>query len=113
MAFDLKKVLDRKRDAEWAARDDFAFRWRVRTIRLLIDHVAAEDPAMPLDRAPYIAMVPTADDEAILTALSHALAEAGRPVPDAVLAAWFATAHAEAEAQLRVQIGRPDPAILV
>lgn len=95
--FDLQKMLHRKGEFETARLDDFAFRARARTMRLL---------ATAIERSPedLVALIATMDDDAIL----------GRLADDGGLdrkriEAEFYLARSAAEAALRREFGDPTP----
>jgi hypothetical protein len=96
MAFDLEKMLHRKGEFETARLDDFAFRARARTMRLLAE-------ALGRDPATLVAMIAGGDDASILDALTAA----GRDragVDDA-----YYRARSTAERTLCEELGDPTP----
>ena len=95
MPFDLRAALLKKGEVESARLDDFAFRERARTMRLLAATLG-EDAGVWVRRIAY------GSDEAILADL------AARQDPEAVQAAYLA-ARAEARAQLFDELGDPAP----
>lgn len=95
MAFDLRAALLRKGEAESARLDDFAFRERARTMRLLAE--ALDEDAEALVRA-----IAAGDDAAILARLDQ------RHAPERVNAA-YAQARAQARAALITERGDPAP----
>jgi len=96
MAFDLEKMLHRKGEFESARLDDFAFRTRARTMRLLAD-------ALGRDPAPLVGMIAGGDDISILDAL------AGEGLDRMDLETAYYTARATAERTLRDELGDPTP----
>jgi hypothetical protein len=90
MVFDLRGALLKKAEVESARLDDFEFRLRARTMRLL----AAELGLQPEALVGRIAVEP---DEAIITTLG----------PEA--APKYEACHAEARRQLIAEIGDPTP----
>ena len=89
MSFDLGDALRRKGEHESARLDDFAFRLRARTMKLLAERLGR-------DPAPLIAAIALAEDDAIIAA-------EGLPLRD------YHLALAEARAQLLAELGDPAP----
>jgi hypothetical protein len=89
MPLDLGEALRRKGEHESARLDDFAFRLRARTMKLLAQRLGRES-------APLVAAIALADDDAILAA-------EGLPLAD------YRQAQAEARAQLLAELGNPAP----
>ncbi|KAB7648242.1 hypothetical protein [Polymorphobacter fuscus] len=90
MVFDLGQALHRKAEHESARLDDFGFRLRARTMRLLAD-------ALGRDPVPLVAAIALHDDD-------HILADLG----DDARAA-YRIALAEARTQLTAELGDPSP----
>ena len=96
MAFDLQKMLHRKGEFETARLDDFSFRTRARTMRLLAD-------ALGRDPATLVGMIAGGDDAQILEMLvAEGLDRAG--VDEA-----YYRARNTAESTLRDELGDPTP----
>lgn len=95
MAFDLRAALLKKGEVESARLDDFAFRERARSMRLLA-------AALGEDEAPLVRAIAGGDDASILAMLAE------RYPPDVVGAA-YAWARTEARAQLFEELGDPAP----
>jgi hypothetical protein len=89
MSFDLGDALRRKGEHETARLDDFAFRLRARTMKLLAERLGR-------DPAPLIAAIALAEDEAILASESLPVAA-------------YTQALADAQAQLIAERGDPSP----
>jgi hypothetical protein len=89
MSFDLGDALRRKSEHETARLDDFAFRLRARTMKLLAERLGR-------DPAPLIAAITLAEDDAILAA-------EGLPAAD------YHLALAAAREQLIAEHGDPAP----
>lgn len=98
MVWDLRRALLRKGEVESARLDDFAFRERARTMRLLAG-------ALDLDGAALAMRIVEEEDAAIIAAL---LAEHPGLDPQAVHAA-YARCRAEARRTLIAEIGDPTP----
>ena len=95
MAFDLRAALLKKGEVESARLDDFAFRERARTMRLLTTALGEDADAL-------VRKIAVSDDAAILSELSE------RDGREAVDAAYLA-ARAEARSQLFDELGDPAP----
>ena len=89
MAFDLRGALLKKAEVESARLDDFEFRLRARTMRLLAAKLARDPDAL-------VAQIATDPDEAILDR-------------DPALRDDFAQCRAEARRQLIAERGDPTP----
>lgn len=89
MSFDLGDALRRKGEHETARLDDFAFRLRARTMKLLAERLGR-------DPAPLVAAIALAEDDAILAAENLSLAD-------------YTQALAEAREQLIAEHGDPAP----
>jgi hypothetical protein len=89
MVWDLRTALLKKAEVESARLDDFEFRLRARTMRL----IAA---AMNRDPGELVALIATDSDEAILA-------------DDPSLAEHYAPCRAEARRQLIAELGDPTP----
>ncbi len=89
MTFDLGDALRRKGEHETARLDDFAFRLRARTMKLLAERLGR-------DPAPLVAAIALAEDEAIIAAEKLPVAE-------------YHLALAEAQQQLIAERGDPSP----
>jgi hypothetical protein len=96
LGFDLQKMLHRKGEFESARLDDFAFRLRARTMRVLAE-------TLQVDPNSLVTAISHGDDDTILDALIVSGHE-----PERVSAAYF-TAHTVAEAALRAELGDPEP----
>lgn len=90
MTFDLGNALNRKAEFESARLDDFNFRLRARTMRLLGE-------ALGCDPAPLVAAIAVEDDSSIVASLG----------PGADVA--YRAAVAEARSQLIAELGDPSP----
>ena len=90
MVFDLGEALHHKAEFESARLDDFGFRLRARTMRLLAE-------ALSRDPAPLVAAIARYDDDHIVAGLG---ADAGAP---------YRAAVAQARAQLIAELGDPSP----
>lgn len=90
MAFDLRGALLKKAEVESARLDDFEFRLRARTMRLLA-------PDLSLDPEALVGRIAVEPDDAIVAALG---AEA---------AARYEACRAEARRQLIIEIRDPTP----
>jgi hypothetical protein len=90
MVFDLRGALLKKAEVESARLDDFEFRLRARTMRLLAPLAGIEPDVL-------IARIALESDEAILATF---------PAP---ARAWFDEARAEARRQLVDELGDPTP----
>lgn len=95
MTFDLRAALLKKGEVESARLDDFAFRVRARTMRLLAAALGENAEAL-------VARVAATDDAAILSDL------AARHDPEALHTA-FRVAEAEARRGLIADVGDPTP----
>lgn len=96
MAFDLEKMLHRKGEFETARLDDFAFRSRARTMRLLADALGREP-------ATLVGMIAGGDDVHILDVL------AGEGLNRASIDKAYYRARSTAERTLRDELGDPAP----
>jgi hypothetical protein len=96
MALDLEKMLHRKGEFESARLDDFAFRTRARTMRLLAEALGREP-------ATLVGMIAGGDDAHILDVLT----EEGHDRA-AVDEAYY-RARSAAERTLRDELGDPTP----
>jgi hypothetical protein len=90
MTFDLGNALNRKAEFESARLDDFAFRLRARTMRLLGE-------ALGRDPAPLVAAISVEDDSSIVASLGT-----GADVA-------YHAAAAKARLQLITELGDPSP----
>jgi hypothetical protein len=90
MTFDLGNALNRKAEFETARLDDFVFRLRARTMRLLGE-------ALGRDPAPLVNAIAVEDDSSIVTSLG--------PGADAA----YHAAVAQARTELITEIGDPSP----
>jgi len=90
MVFDLRGALLKKAEVESARLDDFEFRLRARTFRLLAPLLGVEADAL-------VARIAVEPDEAIIASLP---AEAR---------AWYEEARIEARRQLIEELGDPTP----
>lgn len=90
MVFDLRGALLKKAEVESARLDDFEFRLRARTMRLLAPLLGVEADAL-------VARIAVEPDDAILASL---------PEP---AAAWYEDARTEARRQLIEERGDPTP----
>ncbi|MEP9360335.1 hypothetical protein [Sphingomonas sp. KR3-1] len=90
MVFDLRGALLKKAEVESARLDDFEFRLRARTLRLLA-------PLLGVEAAALVPRIATESDEAILATL-----------PDEARA-WFEEARTEGRRQLIEERGDPTP----
>ncbi|MGH6614850.1 hypothetical protein [Sphingomonas sp.] len=97
MSFDLQKMLHRKGEFETARLDDFAFRARARTMRLL----AAALDLVPED---LVALIATMDDDAILDRLTRDSGFDRQRID-----ADYCRARSSAGAALRRELGDPSP----
>lgn len=89
MSFDLGDALRRKGEHETARLDDFGFRLRARTMKLLAERLGR-------DPAPLVAAIALAEDDAILAAEQLPVAE-------------YHLALAAAREQLIAEYGDPSP----
>jgi hypothetical protein len=89
MSFDLGDALRRKGEFETARLDDFEFRLRARTMRLVAERLG-------IDPAPVIAAIALHDDAEIVAGLPGA-------------AALYVKTRVEARRQLVTEIGDPAP----
>ncbi len=96
MAFDLQKMLHHKGEFESARLDDFAFRARARTMRLLAE-------ALGRDPAGLIARIAEGEDSFILEAL------VGEGLDRAEVDQAYYRARDLAERTLRDELGDPSP----
>jgi len=96
MSFDLQKMLHRKGEFETARLDDFAFRARARTMRLLAEALDREPAAL-------IGRIAGGDDDHILDAL------VGEGLDRAVVDQAYYRARDTAERTLRDELGDPSP----
>jgi hypothetical protein len=96
VTFDLQKMLHRKGEFETARLDDFAFRARTRTMRLLAEALGREP-------ATLIGRIAEGDDMHIL----HALVEAG--LDRASVDQAYYRARNIAKRTLREELGDPSP----
>lgn len=90
MTFDLGNALNRKAEFETARLDDFNFRLRARTMRLLAE-------ALGHDPAPLVAAIVVEDDSSIVARLGPGAGHA------------YQAAVAQARAQLIAERGDPSP----
>lgn len=90
MVFDLRGALLKKAEVESARLDDFEFRLRARTMRLLA-------PLLGTEADQLVARIAVEPDEAILASL-----------PDTAHA-WYDEARTEARRQLIAERGDPTP----
>jgi hypothetical protein len=90
MTFDLGNALNRKAEFESARLDDFKFRLRARTMRLLGE-------ALGRDPVPLVAAIAVEDDSSIVASLG----------PGAEIA--YRTAVAQARTELIAERGDPSP----
>jgi hypothetical protein len=90
MTFDLGNALNRKAEFETARLDDFNFRLRARTMRLLGE-------AMGRDPGPLVAAIAVENDSSIIAGLG----------PGADVA--YRAALAQARSQLLAELGDPSP----
>ncbi len=90
MVFDLRGALLKKAEVESARLDDFEFRLRARTMRLLA-------PLLGVETDQLVARIAVEPDEAILASLP----ETAR--------AWYDEARTEARRQLIAERGDPTP----
>jgi hypothetical protein len=90
---------------ESARLDEYWFRHRARTVRLLAEALAGR-AAAPLDPAAWARRVAEEEDAALHADLRARLAE---PVADAEWDRLVAAAGAEARRQLVAEYGNPDP----
>ena len=100
MAFDLQRAMLKKQEVESARLDDFAFRLRARTLRLL-----ALALGQGIDPQALAGEVAVAADEAILERLIVRFPYLDPPA----LHAAFDRCRAEARAQLVAELGDPSP----
>jgi hypothetical protein len=96
VAFDLQKMLHRKGEFESTRLEDFAFRVRTRTMRLLAE-------ALGRDSAVLVVRIAEGEDSAILDGLERDGVD--RPMLDNA----YYRARDEAERTLRREIGDPAP----
>lgn len=97
MVWDLRRALLAKEEFESGRLDNFDFRQRVRTMRLLAEALGAHEDAM-------VALVPAwPEDEAF----PHIAEISGRPLDEVI--AEYRRLHAEARRQLIAEIGDPTP----
>jgi len=90
MVFDLRGALLKKAEVESARLDDFEFRLRARTMRLLA-------PLLGIEVEALVGRIAVEPDEAILASL-----------PETALA-WYEEARTEARRQLIEERGDPTP----
>ena len=90
MVFDLRGALLKKAEVESARLDDFEFRLRARTMRLLA-------PLLGIEVETLVGRIAVEPDEAILASL-----------PETALA-WYEEARTEARRQLIEERGDPTP----
>lgn len=90
MVFDLRGALLKKAEVESARLDDFEFRLRARTMRLLA-------PLLGMEADQLVARIAVEPDEAIVASL---------PEP---ARAWYEDARTEARRQLIAERGDPTP----
>lgn len=96
MAFDLQKMLHRKGEFESARLDDFAFRTRARTMRLLAE-------ALGRDAAPLLRGLAKGEDSTILDAL------AADGLDRVEIDQAYYRARDRAERMVRHELGDPSP----
>ena len=96
MAFDLEKMLHRKGEFESARLDDFAFRTRARTMRLLAEALG-RDPAI------LVGMIAGGDDAHVLDML------VGEGLDRSSVDQAYYHARAMAERNLIDELGDPTP----
>jgi hypothetical protein len=96
MAFDLQKMLHRKGEFETARLDDFAFRARARTMRLLAEALGREPAAL-------IGRIAEGDDTHILDTL------VGEGLDRGSVDQAYYLARNTAERTLRAELGDPSP----
>ena len=97
MVWDLRRALLAKEEFESGRLDDFDFRQRVRTMRLLAAVLGTDEDAM-------VALVPAWSE---LEALPHIAQLSGRSIGE--VAAEYHRLQAEARRQLIGEIGDPTP----
>ena len=100
MVWDLRGALLKKGEVESARLDDFEFRLRARTMRLLAPLV---DPA--IDPAELVKGIAKADDEELLASLGAAYPALG----PAAIKQSYVQCRTEARRQLIAELGDPTP----
>lgn len=105
---DLHHVLVKKQEHECARLDEFGFRHRARTMRMMAEWAAATlGSADAFDTRGFAAEVAVASDEALLERIGARLAEAG--VSKRQLDRRYHKLREEAYRQLVSELGDPSP----
>jgi hypothetical protein len=107
MTFDLGRIMEQKQERECARLDDFDFRLRARTIKIVAAWIQERlpDPAL-LDPSHWVREIATRSFETILADLRAASAG---PVDEAVWRDVVGRAHHMARIALLQEIGDPTP----
>ncbi len=110
MSLDLHRALVKKQENECARLDEFNFRRRARTFRLLVDALRERiDPALVPAASDLVAQVALTSDEAILDTVAAQVAAPDGPVTARLLRRLYDRVREQAHAQLVDELGDPTP----